>query len=231
MDTVQYEVRDYALAANAETEDFVPAATLRVLSASGPLAIAFGPTAAYQRIESGLSVRVLEPFNHVRIKDLSGAPNAIRIAYAGADVQDSRLTLSGEPLGVKDSGAGAESFSDVVSELQAVVAALREDRQLRAALTTLEGAQYHEAVNTTNTILTAVANTGGAILRFGGLYCHSGSGVSAAIRVDGSELIYCGLYSGVAPAFVRDLYIPSGVSIDLVSSKPTVKTWAWVEAI
>lgn len=227
--TVIYEVREYVLDANGETKEYIPATRFRVLSATGPLAIAFGPTDGFQRIESGLGISTIEPFKMVRIKDISGAQNTILVAYAGSDVADSRLTITGGQLGVIDP-VGGESFSDILTALQAVTAAMREDQQLRAPLTTFDGASYYQAVNTTTTVISAVANTGGFIIRWAGVQVQSGNGV-AAVRLDDDEVLYALSNNTDMIANGGNIYVPAGVKVDLYSAAAANKAWLWGEAL
>lgn len=230
IDTVIYEVRQYVIPANGFTEETIPAQSVRILNATGSLALAFGQTGSFQRIEAGLGVRTVEPFERVKFQDLSGDENTVLVAYAGRDVADSRLTITGGLLGVKDPGAGAESFSDVVTALEGVTAAMREASQLRAPQTTLEGATYYEAVNTTTTVLSAVANTGGFIIRSAGVQVQSGNGV-AAVRLDDDELLYALSNNTDMIANGWNIHVPAGVKIDLYSAAAANKAWLWGEAL
>ncbi|WP_420724033.1 hypothetical protein [Hwanghaeella sp. LZ110] len=225
--TVIYEVREYVLDANGETKEYIPATRFRVLSATGPLAIAFGPTDGFQRIESGLGISTIEPFNMVRIKDISGAQNTILVAYAGSDVADSRLTVTGGQLGVLDP-VGGESFSDIVTALQAVTAAMREATLLRAPLTTLDGATYAAANNTTTEVVSAAANTDGVIVRLAGLSAAS----NAAYVTAGGNYLLNQYSNEPGKKMIENVFVPAGNAISISSAGAgSQTTFIWYEVL
>jgi len=87
--------------------------------------------------------------------------------------------------------------------------------------TTLEGATNFTANNATTTIATASANVAGVIIRTACLtITGNASAQQVRLRVDGNAVLRAngGVNSaGPYALWVTDLYIPPGVSVDIIS--------------
>lgn len=203
-----YRVYPLAVPANGEVFLDVTGTYLAVLTATDPdgIQIGIGEDEAYFW-PLGLTVETRDPFRQVRVRDTSGAPNLIQVAVGVGRLTDNRLTASA-PLELAAGGGLALLRGDV----QAINARLANDREKRAALTTLEGASHYWVANSSATWITALANTAGCIIRF--LELESRGGANAQITIDGNVLVSVTSTGDSSLIHTeRDIFVPAGQAI------------------
>lgn len=99
-----------------------------------------------------------------------------------------------------------------------------------AAKTDLNGASFASANNTTNTIVTSGANTSGVVLRIGLIEKGAGSTLSAQITVGGNPVLVSSP-DGSDTTHIKDLFIPAGKAVELVSYHTSQTVYAWYEVL
>lgn len=90
-----FRVNETTLPAFESVEFHGPGRWLRVLDATGPVAVAFDDEAMGDRMEPGQSVNEPEGFKKVRVTDLAGEMNAVRVVVSDGFHSDDRLQFSG----------------------------------------------------------------------------------------------------------------------------------------
>ena len=211
-----YETKTVTVPASGRLRIGAVGLYFRVLTAARPFLVAFD-TSEIHSVEQGLQIRTAG-FSELTFVNKDPTDLTIEFAVSAAGVDDSRVSVPGSGIAVFDP-AGSESFSDLI-------AALREDRLQRAPLTTLEGASHNTVTNGTLTIATAVANTAGVIVR---MFFGAGTGNTALMRADGNAVLTIdpAVHSGTE----RDLFIPAGVEVTLVSTGTGAAAHAWTEVL
>ena len=224
--TAYYQAYRVTIPANGRYRLATRGTYLRVLTALSPFEVGFNGNSTTDKIEQGLQIKTAG-FDEVNLFNPNGADLDVELAVSDEGVDDSRFSLPSTGLSVRDPGAGSESFLDVVNGLSGIVTALRENTLLRAPLTSLEGATYFSATNALTLVVSAAANTNGAIIRVCSFNLHSSA--SGQLLVDGKVVVQADSFPD--SGHIRDLHVPAGVKIELYSGNTFIDVNAWVEIL
>lgn len=237
--SVAYRVYPLSLAAGEERLLDATGVYCSVLGATDPngVEIGFDQEATYFQPQ-GVTVLTDEAFKMVRVRNVSGAVNFVRIAVGYGDIRDSRLSTSA-PVELAQAG-GLSLLRGDVQEVDAEVAgqgaltrALLSSRtDKRAGLTDMTGAAYFAASGgVVVPVVAAVANVSGAVIRVLSLLSTNGS--DAQIQMDGAALFYVtGLAGGGAGHFgAKDVFVPAGSAVSLVSGGAGARAECWIEVL
>lgn len=155
----------------------------------------------------------------------------IEVGFGYGSIKDSRLSVAGI-VSVKTSAGNTLSTDDVNTQtaLNEILNLLKDDKEKRAELTTLEGATHAYVANATTTIVSSGANTSGIILRIGDLSL-AGSGTDAEIRLGSAAIarIESNSSSG-AWKQIKDIFIPAGNSL-VVYADASADVNVWYEVL
>ena len=151
-------------------------------------------------------------FGGVESDDVS-ITGAVAVKNDATDDELQVVTKAGTTLKVDD-----DATQTAITALQTAITDLLQNADdLRAPLTDLSNATYAEALNTTVSLVTAGANTNGVMIRYYGW--TRGDGYYGALSINGDLLIPPAAATAFNIAGIeRDIKLPAGVDIDLVST-------------
>ena len=118
------------------------------------------------------------------------------------------------------------NLGDIEADIEATNALLQNGTDQRLGFVDTTGHSTYTAVNTTTTVITALANTGGFLIMGGSLW-DNGAG-TCGIRVDGNYIYHLGTGHGL---LTQPLFIEAGKSIDLVSDSSTQHVYLFGKAL
>lgn len=263
-DIPKYETTTIALSANGTYTLNADFTTLAILDLSGAAKMTLNDKS---ESDCDAGIQLAAPpggrFFSVTFRETAGAAATIRVALSFGAVRDSRFTASGnlniqnaaapnDELQVKtkagtsllanlaaaDAGLVALAASIKGSDtLTTLIAALREDQQLRAPLTTLAGATHagNITIGSEQTIVASGTNTSGIILRTVSIAC-SANFKNAYVGInDGASKPIIGIQPSTAGntegnpgfTFAKNIFIPAGVALVAyrTDSKATINLW------
>ena len=205
----------------------------------GDLEFRFSETGQPAFLQNGIGVQLKVIVTRLAIKNTTGSPITITVDLGIGRIFDDRLSISG----VVDVGADIVTFGygdalrvydqAIKDEVTNFLNAAVENNFTRiqiAPKTNLDGASYATVSNTTSTVVTAVANTDGVLIRRG-LCRGTGTGL-AEINVGGNPICWA---EGVAGSdysdSIEDYRVPSGVAVEITSNATVVDTMIWYEVM
>lgn len=182
-----------------------------------------------------------DAFKKVEVINNSGGNLTFQLEIGFGTIESDDVTITGT-VNTDDANTQAAiaalqtaieaALEEVEVEINDVMTLLQNDQDKRAALTTLAGASYAEASNTTTTVCTALANVSGVIIRRGNAVV--GGAAYSAIRINGNPVtlpVGSSTFSGEAEQAIENLFIPAGLSVDLISNNVAYKANAWYEVL
>jgi len=178
--------------------------------------IKIGGTGAWTSIiDAGVGIKHPQTVDRISLRNTGGAAVTLTCALAIGEISDDRLNISGV-VSVDDNGG---SLTIDNPELSRIAGAGREESAymyvgslFKAPLTNLDGATHARVNNATTTLVTAVANTDGLIIRHVDTDIRSGEG--GYISLSGNRIYEKAAVSGVhyTDTF-GNILVPSGVSL------------------
>lgn len=236
---------DLSVAREAKQYD-VRGRYLRVSDASDTqatinIAIQENIPSGYETLKKNATITESQGFDRFYVSNAAQPGKSLRVIVSeGSDDYD----VDNPSIGTIDSLGGIDSpveiddttpikvdDDDAQTALAAILAILGSDQEQRQGLTTLEGATYYSAANTTTTVITALANTGGFIIRHASYY--NGAATNVRVMVDDNSLVNIGSPSagGDYGGVLRDIFVPAGSKVSISSSNAAQTAVLWGEAL
>jgi len=224
---MNFDLQDYDLTADTPRRINMAGRQFLIVEAAGNLTVhAIRNQSRQGRITGapqGIAIRSAqgsEGFHGLEVE--SDQTETIKLAIADDDVDlssvSSNVTIA-SPL----SGGRVQVLND-------------DDENGRAPLTNLEGATSDGVEGGTDlTVLTAAANTNGAIIRLAGVRARGDSASSgeATVNVGGTVILKTRTTSAAtndSPVIVKDIFVPAANSIAL-NTNGEASAWIWWEAL
>lgn len=184
--------------------------------------------------DAGIEYRLdgIQEFRKFSIVNNSGSALTVTMAWGFGEFRDGRLALNSTV------NANITNAPDVTvlnpTDLSPVTSLLSNDQDKRSALTTLSGASSGSAKLSTNTVVSSGANVNGVIIRHACL-CGDFGAQTGHIKI-GSYYLFRGesMGAGTVGAMVftaKDIFVPSGLAIELYSSSNGIRADIWFEVL
>ncbi len=249
--TPNLKTKDLVILDGAETPYDFTADFIMNLTASGDLSIRIGD-GDKSRFNDGDKYRLSNEdgsFKQVTLINETGSDVNVTIALGVGDV-DTATVISGaikvrnddspnDELQIKTKSGTTLKVDDDATQaaLASLLAILQNADDKRAALTSLDGCTFAEAINTTNTVVTAVANTDGIIIPRGYAQLYNQQGFGSAVLMDDNPIIGTDDMSSASNGTnalndrEKDLHIGAGSKLSLESNDGRYPAWVWYRTL
>lgn len=221
---------NFVIPANGSFEVPVVGEFVRCLSATDDFILSLNDDAEIY-FDAGIEYRLDAPqeLSKFRLINRSGAAINVLMAWGFGELRDGRFSLNGS-VNSNIINTPTVTVGNVSALTDPITNLLKNDEQQRTPLTTLAGASYASADNAINNVVTSGANVNGIILRFFGVAAN-GSG-NARVEVGGNIMLMSYAQSNTSDSKVeKDVFIPAGQSLTLVSTVVGNKAWAFYEVL
>ena len=241
------ETEEFIIPANSMISNDLTGRFVRCLESSNDLELSFNH-GSKSYFEAGIARHIekkARDFKSFQLFNKTANDITVTVAWGYGDIIDNRLSVSSD-IAIKnapapnntisiDDGGGTITVNDVNTDSRLTDIKNRMTEVFRdnfAPRTNLTDASYASASNATVTLVTAGANTGGVFIRVATLTSRGDLG--GVILIDGNQLGInnaAGSFTSSACYAIKDLYIPSGVLVQLQSNNPTYPVNCFYEVL
>lgn len=220
---------------------FIRIADASDTTAKVQIAIGENVLSAYETLKKNGRIIEGNGFNRIYFKNEAQLGKWVRVIVSEGE-QD--YDVDNPSIGTVDSIGQIDTpveidHDDIDYLVTAFKSLLDNPNDKRAGLTTLEGATYAQQTAVgTNSVVTAIANVNGIILRVGNCSVAAGSTTAPSrIDVDGKPILLAdsaaagSSWGAACVVHTKDVYIPAGLALDLVVGKSGGHASCWYEVL
>ena len=182
-----------------------------------------------------------DKFKSITVFNNSGAVLTFQLEIGDGSVETNNISISGTIKTDDDEtqtklDALETTLTNIETDIAALETLLNSDENQRAGLTTLEGASYASVSNASSTVVSAVANTAGVIIRQGVVNGQGNSGSRGEILIGGNLLLSShdsgtGTGVGYQVAQIHNFFVPAGNAVSINAATAASQAYIWYEVL
>jgi hypothetical protein len=234
--------RSYSIGPNSSLDLDITGTAIKHLRGDGNIEISFNnkPETDFA-VGMGYPHGSIAPYSKITLINHSDHHVEGVFSYGSGNVDNDSLVIAdaikirnenGTILKVDDD-ATQSLLTTVDTTLKSVLALLQSNQDQRAGLTTLENASYASVSGSSSTVVSESQNINGVIIRLGSSNSYTKSYTSGILVSD--NLITVPYYSGgggnVYRSEVKNIFVPPGCSIKLMSNRSNYIARIWYEVL